>query len=203
MEENGKMKRLSLVSLFIVSLAAVPAMAYNVANSSWTEVCVFSTTCSITVTDYSSPVLGNGFLQSRIYQGQPGSTGAGKYVYEYRVDLRQVVGSTYPPSVDYVAIYNAGPLLQFDYNFDANATDQVFVITSGGTGTKGLSSAFLVSPWSYFQFSSPIYAGSYPGGGESSYFFGFASNYPPTLRNISVHTDSGWVTVTGYAPNVP
>jgi len=73
-------------------------MAYNLVNSSWTEVCVFSTTCSVTVTDYSSAVLGNGKLQSRIYTGQPGSTGAGKYVYE------------------------------------GNATDQVYVITSGVTG---------------------------------------------------------------------
>jgi hypothetical protein len=198
------MKRLSLfVSLFIFTLAAVPAMAYNLVNSSWTEVCVFSTTCSVTVTDHTSPVLGSGFLQSRIYQGQPGSTGAGKYVYEYRVDLRQVAGVTYPPYVDYVAIYNAGSLLQFDYNFDSNATDQVYVITSGGMGTKGLASSFLLSGWSYFYINPPVYAGSYPGGGESSYFFGFASNYPPVLRNISVHTDTGWVTVTGYAPNVP
>jgi len=199
------MKRLTLfVSLLLVAVAfSTPAMAYNLVNSSWTEVCVFSTTCSVTVTDYSSTVLGSGKLQSRIYTGQPGSTGAGKYVYEYRVDLTQVAGITYPPSVDYVAIYNAGSLLQFDYNFDGNATDQVYVITSGGVGTKGLGSAYLSGGWSYFWINPPVYAGSYPGNGESSYFFGFASNYPPVLRTIYVHTDSGWVGVTGYAPNAP
>lgn len=196
------MKRLSLLVSLLV-FASVPAFGYNLVNSSWTEVCVFSTTCSVTVTDYSSAVLGNGKLQSRIYQGQPGSTGAGKYVYEYRVDLTQVAGITYPPSVDSVAIWNAGPLLQFDYNFNGNATDQVYVITSGGLGTKGLSSAYLSGGWSYFNINPPVYAGSYPGGGESSYFFGFASDYAPTLRTIWVHTDSGWVSVTGYAPNAP
>src|ERR1041385_3774360 len=168
------MKRLALLmSLLIV--VSVPAFGYNLVNSSWTEVCVFSTTCSVTVTDYSPTILGSGKLQTRIYQGQPGSTGAGKYVYEYRVDLTQVAGVTYPPSVDSVAIWNTSTPLQFDYNFDGNATDQVYVITSGGLGTKGLVSSYLSGGWSYFNLN-PVYAGSYPGGGESSYFFGFASN---------------------------
>ena len=199
------MKRLTLfVSLLLAVVAfATPAMAYNLVNSSWTQVCVFSTTCSVTVTDYPPTTLRSGKLQTRIYHGQPGSTGAGKYVYEYRVDLTQVAGVTYPPSVDYVAIYNAGPLLQFNYNFDATATDQVYVVTSGGLGTKGLASAYLSGGWSYFYINPAVYAGSYPGGGESSYFFGFASDYAPTLRTIWVHTDTGWVSVTGYAPNVP
>jgi hypothetical protein len=178
-------------------------MAYNVVNTSWTVNCVFNTTCVNYVTDYTSPVLGSGFLQSRIYQAAPGSTAAGKWVYRYRVDLSQVVGVTYPPSVDQVAVYNWGPLKQYDYNFDSNATDQVFVVTSGGAGTIGLASSYLFFGWSYFNFSSPVYAGSFPGDGDSSYFFGLVSDYPPVLRNISVHTDTGWVTVTGYAPQLP
>ena len=199
------MKRLTLLaSLFVVAVAfSTPAMAFNVVNASWTEVCVFSTTCSVTVTDYAPTILGSGRLQTRIYQGQPGSAGAGKYVYEYRVDLTQVAGITYPPSVDYVAIYNTGSLLNFDYNFDGNSSDQVYNVTSGGLGSKAVTSAFLSSGYSYFQLNPAVYAGSYPGGGESSFFFGFASNYAPTLRTIWVHTDSGWVSVTGYAPNAP
>jgi hypothetical protein len=195
---------LRLLVLSVLALAvAAPAMAYNVVNTSWTVNCVFSTTCSVVVTDHVSPVLGNGFLQSRIHQGQPGSAAAGKWVYRYRIDLTQVAGITYPPSVDQVAIYNWGPLRQYDYNFDSVATDQVFVVTSGGAGTIGLSSSFLFSGWSYFNFSSPVFAGSYPGNGQSSYFFGLVSDYPPVLRNISVHTDTGWVTVQGYAPQLP
>ena len=196
------MKRL----VFIVSLlafASFPAFGYNLVNASWTEVCVFSTTCSVTVTDYSPTILGSGKLQTRIYQGQPGSTGAGKYVYEYRIDLTQVAGITSIPYADQVAIYNTGTPLMFDYNFNGVATDQVYNITSGGLGTKGLSAAFLSGGWTYLNMSSPVYGGSFPGDGESSYFFGFASNYAPTLRTIWVHTDSGWVSVTGYAPNAP
>ncbi|HEY4642989.1 MAG TPA: hypothetical protein VIG78_06095 [Gemmatimonadaceae bacterium] len=196
------MKRLALL-VSLLAIASVPAFGYNLVNSSWTQVCVFSTTCSVTVTDYSPTILGSGKLQTRIYQGQPGSTGAGKYVYEYRIDLTQVAGLTSIPYVDEIAIYNTSTPLMFNYNFDAVSTDQVYVITSGGLGTKGLSSSFLSGGYSYFVTSSPIYGGNFPGDGETSYFFGFASNYPPTLRTIWVHTDTGWITVTGYAPNAP
>jgi hypothetical protein len=198
--------RLSLRLSFLALAAAVfaaPAYAYNVVNTAWTVNCLYSSSCTIYVTDYSSPVLGNGFLQSRIHQGEPGTTAAGKWCYRYRVDLTQVAGITYPPSVDKIAIYNAGPFRQYDYNGDSVATDQVFVVTSGGIGTVGLSSATYSFGWSYFNFNGAVYAGSYPGNGQSSYFFAFTSDYPPVLRNISVHTDSGWVTVTGYAPDVP
>ena len=36
----------------------------------------------------TSPLLNGGFLQSRIFQGEAGSPAAGKWVYEYRLDLR-------------------------------------------------------------------------------------------------------------------
>lgn len=196
-----------LLSVLVLSLAAVPAMAYNVVSTDWTVNCVFSTSCSVTVTDHSSQFVvsgasGNGRLQSRIHQGQPGSTAAGKWVYRYRLDMSQVAGITYIPYVDEIAISSFGPVRQYDYNFDGIATDHVFYSTSG-LGSKGISSSFAFWGWTYFTFSSPIYAGSYPGGGESSYFFGLVSDYPPVLRNISVHTDTGWVTVTGYAPQYP
>jgi hypothetical protein len=187
----------------LIAAFTVPALAYNLVNTSWTVNCVFSPSCTAYVTDHGSPLLGSGTFQSRIHQGQPGSAAAGKWVYRYRVNLTQVAGITYLPYVDQVAIPNFGPLKQYDYNADAVATDEVFVVTSGGIGSVGLSSAFGFFGWSYFYFSSPVYAGSYPGGGQSSYFFGLVSDYPPVLRNISVRTDSGWVTVTGYAPQLP
>lgn len=204
------MSRLSLgiaFSVLVLGLAA-PAHAYNVVSTDWHVNCVFSTTCSVTVNDYVysfavSGAAGTARLQSRIFTGQPGSTAAGKYVYEYRMILTDAYGITYPPSVDQMAIYNFGPVLQYDYNFDANATDHVFWSTSS-IGTIGVSSAF--GPfygWTYIYFASPIYAGSGPGNGDSSHFFGLVSNYPPVLKNISVHTDSGWVTVQGYAPQYP
>lgn len=195
------------VSFFILAAAlAVPAMAFNVVNASAPQYnCIFTTAspCTITVTDYSSSFMGGAAkLQSRIFQGQTGSTAAGKWCFEYRIDLTQVAGITYIPYADELAIYNFGPLRQYNYNFDAVATDEVFNVASGGTGSKGVTSAFLSGGYTYWILN-PVYGGSYPGGGESSYFFGVVSDYPPTLRTVWVHTDTGWVSMTGYAPQYP
>lgn len=198
--------RLILVSLVTLALAA-PAFAYNVVNTSWTVQCLFSPTCSVTVTDYVSEFAvsggsGNGRLQSRVFQGQPGTTGAGKWVYEYRVNMGPVGGLTYPPYADQLAIERWGTPRQYDFNSDGIATDEVFNITSGGVGTKPVTAAWFAYPWTFFQLS-PVYAGNYPGGGESSYFFGLVSDQAPVLRYMWVHLDSGWVLVQGYAPPLP
>jgi len=195
------------VSFFVLAAAlAVPAMALNVVNTSAPQYnCIFTTAnpCTITVTDYSASFMsGAAKLQSRIFQGQAGSTTAGKWCYEYRIDLTQVAGITYIPYADELAIYSFGPLRQYDYNFDSVATDDVFNVTSGGLGSKGVTSAFLSGGYTYWVLN-PVYGGSYPGGGETSYFFGVVSDYPPTLRTMWVHTDTGWVQMTGYAPQYP
>ncbi|HYC90792.1 MAG TPA: hypothetical protein VEO54_16360 [Thermoanaerobaculia bacterium] len=199
--------RLILLSFVALALAA-PAFAFNVVNTSWTVQCLFSTTCSVSVTDHVSefPVSGgsgNGRLQSRVFQGQAGTTGAGKWVYEYRINLGPVAGLTYMPYADYLAVDRWGAIRQYDYNGDGIATDEVFNITSGGIGTKAVTASWLTAPWTYFQLSNPVYSGSYPGGGESSYFFGLVSDRAPVLRSMWVHLDSGWVLVEGYAPPLP
>jgi hypothetical protein len=199
--------RIALFSLVTLALAA-PAFAFNVVNTSWTVHCLFSTSCSVTVTDYGAYFSvpdgsGNGHLQSRVFQGQPGTTGAGKWVYEYRIDMTQVAGVTHIPYADELAIDNWGTLRQYDYNSDGIATDQVYNITSGGTGTKPVTSAFLSSGYTYFVLNSAVAAGNYVGGGESSYFFGMVSDQAPVLRTVWVHLDSGWITMTGYAPPTP
>jgi len=200
-------RRMVLFSLVTLALAA-PAFAYDVVNTSSSVNCIFSTTCSVGVTDYISEFAvsggsGNGRLQSRIFQGQPGSKAEGKWIYEYRINLTPVAGLTYLPYVNYLAIDRWGAIREYDYNFDGIYTDDVFNVTIGGIGTKAVTSAFLSSPWTYFYLSNPVYAGSYPGGGESSYFFGLISDRAPVLRQMWVHTDSGWVSVMGYAPPLP
>ena len=200
--------RVVLFSLVALALTA-PAFAFNVVNTSWTVNCVFSpTTCSVSVTDYvyEFPVSGgsgNGRLQSRIFQAQAGSVAAGKWVYEYRINLGPVGGLTYPPYADMLAVDRWGAVRQYDYNGDGISTDEVFNITSGGVGTKAVTAAWFASPWTFFQLTNPVYAGNYPGGGESSYFFGLVSDQAPVLRTVWVHLDSGWVAVTGYAPPLP
>ncbi|MFL6244949.1 MAG: hypothetical protein ACJ74H_02910 [Thermoanaerobaculia bacterium] len=205
----SRLIRMRIVMFSLVTLAlAAPAFAYNVINTSWTVQCLFSSSCSVAVTDYISEFAvsggsGNGRLQSRIFQAQAGSKAEYKWVYEYRINLTPVGGVLYVPYADQLAIDNWGTVRTYDYNADGITTDHVFNITSGGTGTKAVTSAFLSSPWTFFVLNNPVYAGNYPGGGESSYFFGLVSDQAPVLRTMWVHTDSGWVSVTGYAPPVP
>jgi hypothetical protein len=198
-----RFSRLLSLSVLVLVLA-VPAFAYNVVNTSAPSVnCIFSTTCTLYVSDMSSPILGSGKIQSRIVQGQPGSAAAGKWLYLYRIDLRQVAGITSIPYVTQMAISGWGPVRQYDYNFDSVATDHVFNITAGGLGTKAVTSSTVFFGWTYFILNNPVYGGNFPGDGESSYFFGLVSDYPPSVKNASVDTDSGWVTVQVFAPTVP
>lgn len=199
--------RIILFSLVTLTLAT-PSFALDVVNTPWTFQCLFSPSCSVTVTDHVSTFAvsggsGNGQLQSRVFQGQAGTTGAGKWVYEYRIDMTPVAGIAYLPYADHLAISTWGAVREYDYNSDGIATDDVFNITSGGTGTRAVTAAWVSAPWTYFYLSTAVYSGNYPGGGESSYFFGLTSDRAPVLRQMWVHLDSGWVSVTGYAPPLP
>lgn len=201
------MKRLSLRLGFVclvMALGAVPAMALNVVNSGFPQVnCIFSPSCVMYVNDMSSPIMGNGFVQSRVVQGQPGSAAAGKWLYMYRVDLRQVAGVTYIPYVSGLYVPFGNTPWAWDYNFNGIYTDHVFNGSWGGVGTEGVGAAPMFWGWIYFDFAGTVDAGSYPGGGESSYFFGVVSNYPPEVGSLIVETDSGNVTISGFVPNLP
>jgi hypothetical protein len=67
-----------MFALSVTLSLAAPAFAFNVVNTSWTVQCLFSPSCSVTVTDYVTSFFvsgsGSGRLQSRIFQGQPGTT---------------------------------------------------------------------------------------------------------------------------------
>lgn len=202
------MKVLSLRLGFLclaVALAAVPASALNVVNTSFPAVnCVFSPTCVMPVSDMSSPIMGSGFVQSRIVQGQAGSPAAGKWLYMYRIDLRQVAGITNIPYVSGFWVPFGGTPWAWDYNFNGIYTDHVFNGTSGGIGSEAVNVATLSwFGWIFLDFAGTVDAGSFPGGGESSYFIGMTSNYPPKVGSLIIVTDSGNVTLNGYVPDVP
>jgi len=147
---------------------------------------VFNPSGSIPVQDHSSPIWKAGFLQSRNFRGAAGAPAARLYVYEYRVDLRNVTGITAIPFITSLTV-DIGPNVKLDFNGDKKA-DDVFVITKGGMGTIGLSSAVRSGNQVKFTFTSPIGGGSSPGKGQSSFFFGLVSKYPRG-------------TVTATAPN--
>ena len=199
------MSKLSLRNssvLFLLLAVAAPAMALNVVNTSSPSVnCIFNTTCSITVTEKIGPFLSNSYVQSRYTQGQPGSTAAGKWLYLYRIDMRDEVGVVNIPYVTGLRVPFQG-LRQYDFNFDAVATDHVFNITSGAMGSKGVTSANLAFGALTFNLST-VYGGSYPGNGESSYYFGVVSDYGPRAQYATIYTSSGSQSVVVWAPYNP
>jgi hypothetical protein len=187
----------------IVALAGPASAALNVVTTSAPQInCVFSTTCSVTVTDLSSPIFNGGFVQSRIYQGQPGSPAAGKWVYEYRVSLTNSIGILNQNYVTQLVV-PFGTVLSYDYNFNGVATDQVFVVTQGGLGNIGLSSAGYFWGIVGFNFASPIYEGNNQMPGDSSYFIGIVSPYPPHVVTGNLATSAGTINVSVYAPTNP
>lgn len=173
-------------TLPLAALAAALALAHPAAAQSLNRVnvsapainCVFSTSCTVSVSDLSTPYLGNGFVQSRTFQGQPGSPAAGKWVYEYRIDVTSVVRRT-TPQVTSLSLPVAAPIVAMDFNGDGNAGDQVFIVTGGGLGAVGPGTAWLHGDTLHFTFNPPISGPTPSAGGQSSFFFGFVTDSPP------------------------
>src|ERR1041385_3856982 len=128
------MKRI-LILLLIGVPAALFAQPLRVVNVSAPAInCVFNPSCTVTVTDNPAAIWGGGFLQSRYYRASAGSPAAGKYVYEYRVDLRNSVGTLAVGAITSLTV-NFGPDVMLDFNRDRRL-DDVFVVTAGGLGNK-------------------------------------------------------------------
>lgn len=152
--------------------------------------CVFNPACTVTVTDSASSLpVGNGagFLQSRTFKGKAGAPGAGFWAVLYRVDLRNaVVAPRTPNGILSLTLRTGAVAGGLDYDKDG-LPDQVFMVTQGGLGTVGLASAVQDDAGNTtFTFAAPVSAGTAPGLGKSSFFFGFASALPPAAANAAV-----------------
>lgn len=133
--------------------------------------CLFETTCTVVVNDSDGTFAlpgdaGDGKLQSRTYPGKAPAPAAGDMAYEYRVDLTQTRGLTARNCVTKMVL-DFGPITKLPYH--PGALFDVFVITTGGVGTIGLSSAVQSGAAIEFNFAKPVCPG------ETSYFFGLAS----------------------------
>ena len=181
--------------LFVCVLPLISACKLSIINVGAPAVnCVFDPSCTIHVTDSSDtiplPAGGTNFLQSRTFEGQPGSPAEGLYGYQYRVDLRNAIGITYIPCVSSLKIQFGPVVSAMDYDGDGKP-EQVYVVTGGGLGSVGLASAQKNGDDITFTFSSPVCAGGSPGSGQSSFFFGLASTTPPRDVMANVKEVSG------------
>jgi hypothetical protein len=169
----------------VAALMGAPCAVANAAKLTVVEVaapainCVFAPLCTITVSDTTAAIplaftAGNPFLQSRTFIGAPGTAGAGRTGYEYRLDLRSAAGA-----VDCLMglVVNFGPITKLPYKSGSLA--DIYVVTQGGLGTVGIKSAEQDGDVITFEFSKPMCVGTSPGAGESTFFFGLASSKPP------------------------
>ncbi len=164
---------------------------------------VFDTSGTIVVQDSVSTFAvaggaGDARLQSRTTFGQPGAPAAGKYMYAYRLNLKNVMGIVNIPCMSSLTL-NFSPLTStLDYDADGVIGDQVFVVTGGGIGTVAPTSAVKTGSSITFGFSSLVCAGGSPGTGESTYLFGLTSPHGPKFVTATVK-DSGGPMYTAQA----
>ena len=189
------MKRLLTALIVCLTPFAVKAAPLKIVNVGAPAInCVFNAACTVSVSDIKDNVAlsdgGTGFFQSRTFKGLTGSPAAGLFAYEYRLDLRNAVGVTALSCVDWVTV-NFGPVVStLDFTADKKP-DQVFVVTQGGLGTIGLASAVQIGSTIKLKFKTPVCAGSSPGKGDSSFFWGLVSKKPATNITATIHETSG------------
>lgn len=185
---------LPLCPLWLVS-ATVNAAPLKIVNVSAPAInCVFSKSCSISVKDTTEDVQlkvgGIGKLRSRTFKGAEGSPAAGLFAYEYRLDLENAVGFTALSCVDWISI-SFGPVVK-TLNYGGNAKpDQVFVVATGGVGKIGLASAVQTGTSIKFKFKTPVCAGTAPGKGSSTFFWGLVSKQAPKNITALLHETGG------------
>jgi hypothetical protein len=145
--------------------------------------CVFNTSCTVTVTDTignyppSSGYTGTPRLQSRTFSGAAGAPANGLTGYMYRVDFTAATAATDINCATNLQV-RTGPLARLNYTSIGPA--DVFVVTSGGLGTIGLSSAVQIGGVVTFTFSSPVCpANGVNSPAQTSFFFGFAAKGTP------------------------
>jgi len=216
--------RISLFIIFIgllgITLAAQPAPSQaapdastplSIINVSAPAInCVFDADCTIFVEDVASSFTldtssGSSFLQSRMFpRGEVGTPGAGLFGYEYRIDMREMVGIGNPGCITALTV-DFGPVVPLNYN-GVGGTEHVYVVTSGGLGSIAPTSASQSDTGITFNFSPPVCGdfSSNQDNGESTFFFGLSS--PFRDREISAvvnHNTGDPLDLFAHAPNYP
>jgi hypothetical protein len=187
----GTVRTVALCILAILLPGAAQAAALSFVDVGAPDInCVFDPSCRVTVTDSVAAIpvpgpvwTGTARLQSRTFTGVAGAPGAGKTAYEYRVDLTQAVSDGEVPCVTDISV-DFGPVTKLQYN-TTGPLDDVFVVTKGGIGSVGLYAVEQNGRIITFTFNQPVCAGTKPGAGMTSFFFGLASDKPP--RDISAN----------------
>jgi hypothetical protein len=180
---RGSLRKFYLGAMLCALTSVAGAAPLSVVKVAAPDInCVFETDCTIVVTDSVGNIAlpnitGTARLQTRTFTGQAGAPGAGKTGYEYRVDMTQATAIGDVACVTGLDV-NFGPVTVLQYN-KVGPADDVFVVTKGGLGTIGLTSAVQNRNIITFTFSQPVCAADASGPGQTTFFFGLASIHPP------------------------
>jgi hypothetical protein len=190
------LKRLVLLVALLTGVALTGCGSLTIVHVGAPAInCVFDHDCTTTVSDFVDKFTvpfasGDARLQSRSNPpGDAGTPGAGLYAHEYRVDLTPVGALTGVVCVRSLSL-PFGPIHRLDYDGDGNL-DDVYVVTTGGLGTVAPSAASQSSGQVTFTFQPGVCPGNAPGNGETSFFFGLASDQAAVPVTATVTFDDG------------
>jgi hypothetical protein len=177
-------------ALLLLSSVAGAASLSVVEVAAPTINCVFETDCKIVVTDSVGQIPlpnltgGAARLQTRTFAGKAGAPAAGKFGYEYRVDLTSAVTNAEFSCVTDLTV-DFGTITKLQYN-NVGPADDVFVVSKGGLGKIGILVAEQAGNMVTFTFSQPICAGHAPNTGDTTFFFGLTSAFAPKSITATV-----------------
>ncbi len=202
---RGSARAGALAAAIVASLApAARAGALKIVEVAAPPVnCVFHPSCTVGVVDSTGKIplnfaAGSPFLQSRTFTGAPGTPAAGFTGYEYRIDRTSAAGA-----VDCLLglVVDFGPVETLPYK--AGTTAQVYVVTQGGLGSVGVTSAEQDGEVIQFAFAKPLCVENTVGHGVSTYFFGLVSQSPPhkVAAGMWGFGTSGFISLDARAPN--
>jgi hypothetical protein len=109
-----------------------------------------------------------GFFQSRMFTGEVGTPAAGRYGFEYRIDITEVGAVTGASCISALTI-DFGPVVPMDFAGDGQAADG-YVVVQGGLGSIAPSDVTQRDNQINVRFLSPkICASGRPGGSPTTF----------------------------------
>jgi hypothetical protein len=193
-------------AVLLAGAGATRAAPLNVVEVSAPAInCVFNASCTITVNDSVGQILmpylatpNTAWLQSRTFTGAPGTPAAGLTGYEYRISLTQAAGFG---ECLLGFVVNFGPITKLPYKPGSPPAD-VFVVTGGGLGTIGVTSAEQDGDVITFTLKSPLCLGASPSNAATTYFIGLASANVPAATSATIFAfgDPAFYSVPARAP---
>lgn len=188
---------------------AAQAAALTVVNVSAPDInCVFNVTCHVTATDTvaayppATGYSGKPRLFTRTIEGAPGSPAEGLTGYLYRVDFTKAQAEADINCAVWLKL-KFGPVSQLPYDGESDA--DVFVITSGGLGSIGVSSAVKAGDNITITFTEPVCPKNGVPPGQSSFWVGISSAAAPVASHAKSQLTfgGGVVGVKARTPGLP